>query len=52
VWMFSPPFWPVSQTMNVGLPLNSSMPDELMENPGVGVAPVSHWNWVVGAGMC
>lgn len=26
------------------------MPEELIENPGVGVAPTSHWNWVVGAG--
>lgn len=37
--------------MNVELPLNTSKPEELIENPGVGVAPVSHWNWVVGAGV-
>lgn len=40
---------PVSQAMKLGLPLNSSRPLELTEKPGVGVAPTSHWNWVVGA---
>jgi hypothetical protein len=36
--------------MNLVLPLYSSSPNELMEKPVVGEAPVSHWNWVVGAG--
>jgi hypothetical protein len=47
--MLRPPLSPVSQAMKLGLPLNSSWPLELTEKPGVGVAPTSHWNWVVGA---
>jgi hypothetical protein len=42
--MFIPPFWPVWQAMKLGLPLNSSTPEELIENPEVGAAPTSHWN--------
>lgn len=42
--MFKPLFWPVSQATNLVLPWNSSLPEESMEKPGVGVAPSSHWN--------